>query len=107
MTHDSDDIKRRIIDAGYAAINQLIFVAEEDILKPFLASKKNEEADQEFATLAADRLKNAAAAKKMAIFDAFEILSRIENEKEIIGDGTGKSGETGGGHGFAERRSRK
>ena len=32
----------------------------------------------------ADRLKNAAATKKLAIFDAFEILNRIEAEKEAI-----------------------
>ena len=36
--------------------------------------------------LAADRLKNAAATKKLAIFDAFEILQRIENEREKLND---------------------
>ena len=36
--------------------------------------------------LAADRLKNAAATKKLAIFDAFEILTRIEQEKNILKD---------------------
>ena len=34
--------------------------------------------------LAADRLKNAAATKKLAIFDAFEILKRIEDEKQLL-----------------------
>ena len=34
--------------------------------------------------LSADRLKNAAATKKLAIFDAFEILNRIEAEEEYI-----------------------
>jgi hypothetical protein len=34
--------------------------------------------------LAADKLKNAAATKKLAIFDAFEILNRIEAEKESL-----------------------
>ena len=34
--------------------------------------------------LAADRLKNAAATKKLAIFDAFEILKRIDLEAENI-----------------------
>ena len=36
--------------------------------------------------LSADRLKNAAATKKLAIFDAFEILNRIEEEKNMLED---------------------
>ena len=34
--------------------------------------------------LTADKLKNAAATKKLAIFDAFEILSRIEEEERVL-----------------------
>ena len=55
------------------AVEQLIKVAKEDIIKP----------DPE-DELAADRLKNAAATKKLAIFDAFEILSRIEEEEKLL-----------------------
>ena len=68
----TEDIKLQIIEAGRKAVKQLIKVAKEDIIKP--------DPDDE---LAADRLKNAAATKKLAIFDAFEILSRIEAEKVI------------------------
>ena len=32
----------------------------------------------------ADRLKNAAATKKLAIFDAFEILNRIQEEENLL-----------------------
>ena len=32
----------------------------------------------------ADRLKNAAATKKLAIFDAFEILHRIQEEENLL-----------------------
>jgi len=32
----------------------------------------------------ADRLKNAAATKKLAIFDAFEILNRIQEEEDLL-----------------------
>jgi hypothetical protein len=64
-------------------------VAEENIIKP--------DPDDE---LAADRLKNAAATKKLAIFDAFEILSRIEAEKEALNEVKGSM------RGFAERRSK-
>ena len=69
----SKEIKLRIIEAGRQAVEQLIKVAKEDIIKP----------DPE-DELAADRLKNAAMTKKLAIFDAFEILNRIEAEKESI-----------------------
>ena len=34
--------------------------------------------------ISADRLKNAAATKKLAIFDAFEILNRIQEEENIL-----------------------
>ena len=67
---DNKEIKEQIIKAGEKAVLQLIKVAKEDIIKY--------DADDE---LAADRLKNAAATKKLAIFDAFEILKRIEDEK--------------------------
>ena len=87
-----NDIKSRIIEAGYQAVEQLIKVAKEDIIKP--------DQDDE---LAADRLKNAAASKKLAIFDAFEILSKIEAEKEAIS--MVDSGVTTTKQGFAERRS--
>lgn len=92
---DIKSIKLRIIEAGRVAVNQLIKVAQEDIIKP--------NADDE---LAADKLKNAAATKKLAIFDAFEILNRIELEREnleAIDKGVSKT-ETK--QGFAERRSK-
>lgn len=96
MTNDVKDVKLRIITAGYKAVEDLIKVAEEDIIKP--------SADDE---LAADKLKNAAQAKKLAIFDAFEILSRVESEKEALET----EGEDGKKHntkrGFAEQRSER
>lgn len=49
---DNKDIKLRIIDAGMKAVEQLIKVAKEDIIK---IDPEDE--------LAADRLKNAAATK--------------------------------------------
>jgi len=87
------DIKERIIKAGHEAVNQLIKVAEEEIIKP----------DPE-DELAADRLKNAAATKKLAIFDAFEILNRIENEKNMLENPEEEKNKLTGG--FAERRSK-
>ena len=64
-------IKSNIIQAGRVAVEELIKVAKEPIM--------------EFGPdISADRLKNAAATKKLAIFDAFEILSRINEEQNII-----------------------
>lgn len=87
------EYKERIIQAGHKAVQELIKVAEEDIIKP----------DPE-DELAADRLKNAAATKKLAIFDAFEILNRIENEKNLLENPNEENKSMTGG--FAERRSK-
>ena len=92
---DNKEIKLKIIEAGYAAVERLIKVAQEDIIKP-----------GEDDELAADRLKNAASTKKLAIFDAFDILNRIITEKEnidMVESGPKKSDSK---RGFAERRSK-
>ena len=75
-------------------MEQLIKVAKEDILKS--------NADDE---LSADRLKNAAATKKLAIFDAFEILTKIELERENL-ESSGNANKIDTRQGFAERRSK-
>ncbi len=91
--NESNKIKLKIIEAGYKAVEQLIKVAKEDIIKP----------DPE-DELAADRLKNAAATKKLAITDAFDILNKIETEKENIIGAERPAKKTN--QGFAERRSK-
>tara|TARA_R100001440_G_scaffold70128_2_gene92344 strand:+ start:544 stop:801 length:258 start_codon:yes stop_codon:yes gene_type:complete len=85
-------LKIKIIEAGRKAVEQLIKVAREDIIKP----------DPE-DELAADRLKNAAATKKLAIFDAFDILSKIDQEKENLNPNSNNNLTK---QGFAERRSK-
>ena len=97
MREDTKDIKLRIINAGYKAVSHLIKVAEENII--------NNEGDS--ADVAADKMKNAAAAKKLAIFDAFEILNRIESEKENIDSAERGVSKTDTKQGFAERRSKQ
>ena len=54
---ESKELKMQIIEAGKKAVSQLIKVAKEDIIKY--------DADDE---LAADRLKNAAATKKLCYY---------------------------------------
>lgn len=92
---DVREIKLNIIIAGYKAVNELIRVAKEDIIKT--------EGDDE---LAADRLKNAAATKKLAIFDAFDILNRIESEKTSLEEHEKGQDRVDIKQGFAERRSK-
>jgi hypothetical protein len=90
----TNEIKLRIISAGHKAVEELVKVAEDSIINGM---------DND---LSSDKLKNAAATKKLAIFDAFEILNRIELEKELItGEvkSTSKNEDKGG---FAERRSK-
>ena len=88
-----DELKNRIIRAGHKAVEQLIKVANEDIITG---------GDDD---VSADRLKNAAASKKLAIFDAFEILSKIEEERERL-TGEESSNVKVTSKGFAERRSK-
>jgi len=87
------ELKSNIIQAGYAAVEELIRVAEEKII---IGDPEED--------LAADRLKNAAATKKLAIFDAFEILTRLEAEKNIMDNKPIE--KSTGFSGFAEKRSK-
>ena len=91
---DIKETKKRIIQAGRKAVDELIKVAEEQIIT-------NSEDD-----VSADKLKNAAATKKLAIFDAFEILNRIQEEENILEgkEPTEKKERTF--KGFAEGRSK-
>jgi hypothetical protein len=85
----------RVIAAGEKAVEELIKVAHDEIIT-----------DDPDDDLAADRLKNAAATKKLAIFDAFEILNRIELEREKLEGGDKEKKDTGF-QSFAESRGRK
>ena len=87
------ETKKHIIQAGYKAVEELIKVAEEQIIT------KTED------DVSADRLKNAAATKKLAIFDAFEILNRIEEESNLLENKPREEKAEAFG-GFAERRSK-
>ena len=56
--------------------------------------------------ISADRLKNAAATKKLAIFDAFEILNRIEEEEKLLEEKPKEVKQEKQFKGFAEGRSK-
>ena len=87
------ETKKNIIQAGHIAVEELIKVAKEAII---------DSSDD----ISADRLKNAAATKKLAIFDAFEILNRIEDEKAMLDGKPKEDSKTEKFAGFAERRSK-
>ena len=85
--------KLSIIQAGQVAVEELIKVAKEAIV----------DSDDD---ISADRLKNAAATKKLAIFDAFEILNRLEEEKNMLEDKPKEEKKEKPFKGFAEGRSK-
>jgi len=70
---NTKETKKKIIQAGQKAVEELIKVAKEAIV---------DSGDD----VSADRLKNAAATKKLAIFDAFEILTRIQEEEDKLSE---------------------
>ena len=91
---NTKETKKNIIQAGQRAVEELIKVAKEAIV----------DSDDD---ISADRLKNAAATKKLAIFDAFEILSRIEQEENLLNEKPKEVKEERTFKGFAEGRSKK
>ena len=91
---NTKETRKNIIRAGRKAVDELIKVAEEQII----TETGNDD-------LAADRLKNAAATKKLCIMDAFEILQRIEEEENIL-KSESKKQDIKSFKGFAEGRSK-
>jgi len=89
---NTKETKKRIIQAGHRAVDELIKVAKEAII---------DSGDD----ITADRLKNAAATKKLAIFDAFEILDRIQAEENLV-EGKQQEEKEKVFKGFAEGRSK-
>ena len=90
---NTKETKKNIIQAGHVAVEELIKVAKEAII---------DSSDD----ISADRLKNAAATKKLAIFDAFEILNRINEEQDMLDEKPKEVKKETTFRGFAEGRSR-
>ena len=90
---NTKETKKNIIQAGQKAVEELIKVAKEPIV---------DSGDD----ITADRLKNAAATKKLAIFDAFEILTRIQDEEAILENKPKEEEKKKTFSGFAEKRSK-
>ena len=88
----SKELKYKIIAAGYKAVEELIKIAEDIIIRG---------GDDD---LSSDKLKNAAATKRLAIEDAFQILNRIEQENDKLTEEVKVSEPKI--QGFAENRSK-
>ena len=92
---ETKEAKLSIIQAGRTAVEELIKVARE----PIVTGGEDD--------VSADRLKNAAATKKLAIFDAFEILNRINEEENMLNNVEKVESPKKVFSGFAENRSKK
>ena len=90
---NTKETKKNIILAGQKAVEELIKVAQAAIV-------------DSGEDITADRLKNAAATKKLAIFDAFEILTRIETEEDLLNEKPKEIKEEKSFKGFAEGKSK-
>ena len=90
---NTKETKKKIIQAGQKAVEELIKVAKEKIV----------DSDDD---VSADRLKNAAATKKLAIMDAFEILNKIQTEEDLLNQKPKEAKEEKTFRGFAEGRSK-
>jgi hypothetical protein len=99
---NTESYREKLIKSGRIAVDELLKVIEE----PIITGKKEED-------LSPDRLKNAAATKKLAMFDAFDILARIDQEEEKIAESKGEKREAKEEEkpiklsGFAERNAKK
>lgn len=101
--YDGSEIENRrkkLVAAGYKAVDELIKVLEAPILK-----KKSIDSDDD---LAAEKMKTAAQAKKIALEDALDILSRVQKEEEELDKRSMSNGNEEDNSGsFAERRANR
>lgn len=74
------EMKVLAIESGKIAVAELLKVAR----KPLVVSDEDDE------DLSSDKLTRAAQAKKMALFDAFEMMAKLEQEQNIIDSANGE-----------------
>lgn len=96
MLNNHRDRIERIIKAGERAVEELIKVLHSEIIT-----------DDPDKDVAADKMKNAAATKKMALNDAFDMLTRIDQERSKLEGDTEDKKEEKSFQSFAERKGRK
>lgn len=97
MSNDLIERKKKVLNAARKAVDELIQVLNDNIIG-------NDEND-----LSADKMKNAAAAKRLAFDDAIHILNRIEEEENRMEEAMnpGKKVDFSGVEGKAKSNGRK
>lgn len=93
MSEDLKAKKNRLLSAAEKGVDELIKVLEEPIIT------KGEE------DLSADKMKNAAQAKKLAFLDAIEMLQKIQQERDSDSEEKISTVQIGK-QGFAEGRAK-
>ncbi len=95
MPTDLKEKKKRVLEAAELAVEELI-----NVLKEKIVSFEDD--------LSADKMKNAAAAKRLAFEDAIIILDKIQEERDKMNvvQSTVVIPDTSKG-GFAENRGKK
>ena len=76
------DVKQRILAAGEKAVEELILVLEDKIL----GNSMIVEGTGKSASVSADKMKQAAAAKRLAFDDAIYMTEKIEAERKKSGE---------------------
>lgn len=100
----SSEIKKRIIEAGRIAIDELIKVAKEPII---VSGSLDENGLPVYDDkLGAEKMKVAAQAKRIAIEDAFAINERITDEENMLDDSSDNE-KIKDSTSFAERNAKK
>jgi hypothetical protein len=73
------ELELELFDAAEKAVKELIKVAKAPIIKPKGFDMNDE--------VAVDKMKNAAAAKKAAMFDAFDIIDKTRERRKMFETG--------------------
>lgn len=87
MDNNTDNYKlykEKVIKASFKAVDELLKVIEEEIIVDVDFDDDDVKKAMEQSALSADKLKNAAQAKKQSIFDSFDILDRVKAEEEKL-----------------------
>lgn len=99
MSETVRDKKIRILDAGKVAVDELIKVLRDPIIGNSMISE-----DGKSNEVSADKMKNAAAAKRLAFEDALSMLTRIDEEEASMNEKQEEIKESAKAtSGFAER----
>lgn len=90
-------IKDRLFKAGDKAVEELIKVLEDPILGNAMLKEGKE--------VSADKMKNAAAAKRLAFDDALYMIEKIDKEREKIDESDEPKITAGAGGSFLTGRN--